>query len=161
MSTQRLEETADETAAALLETLRSQGGAGEEDPAAVTAEILNETARSIEDADRLRVDHGLVTQSLEELLLMLVGLRTNDASGKGIMEDLDRFLGAQPSPGTVYPTLHDLEERGLLDVHELVQTKEYLIDDEGAAAQALREAARQHRAMGQLFQRALDDIGDE
>jgi len=161
VSTQRLEETADETAAALLETLRSQGGAGEEDPAAVTAEILNETARSIEDADRLRVDHGLVTQSLEELLLMLVGLRTNDASGKGIMEDLDRFLGVQPSPGTVYPTLHDLEERGLLDVHELVQTKEYLIDDEGAAADALREAARQHRAMGQLFQRALEDIGDE
>ena len=160
MSTQRLEETADETVAALLETLGSDG-AGEEDPAAVTAEILNETARSIEDADRLRVDHGLVTQSLEELLLMLVGLRTNDASGKGIMEDLDRFLGTQPSPGTVYPTLHDLEERGLLDVHELVQTKEYLIDDEGAAAQALREAARQHRAMGQLFQRALEDIGDE
>jgi DNA-binding PadR family transcriptional regulator len=160
VSTQRLEETADETVAALLETLGSDG-AGEEDPAAVTAEILNETARSIEDADRLRVDHGLVTQSLEELLLMLVGLRTNDASGKGIMEDLDRFLGVQPSPGTVYPTLHDLEERGLLDVHELVQTKEYLIDDEGAAAQALREAARQHRAMGQLFQRALEDIGDE
>ena len=160
MTHQRLEETADETVAVLLETLGSDG-AGEEDPAAVTAEILNETARSIEDADRLRVDHGLVTQSLEELLLMLVGLRTNDASGKGIMEDLDRFLGAQPSPGTVYPTLHDLEERGLLDVHELVQTKEYLIDDEGAAAQALREAARQHHAMGQLFQRALEDIGDE
>ena len=160
MSHQRLKETADQTAAALVETLRSHD-VGEEDPAAVTAEILTETERSIEDADRLRVDRGLVTQSLEELLLMLVGLRTTDASGKGIMEDLDRFLGAQPSPGTVYPTLHDLEERGLLDVHELVQTKEYLIDDEGAAAQALREAARQHRAMGQLFQRALEDIGDE
>jgi DNA-binding PadR family transcriptional regulator len=160
VSHQRLDETADETAAALVETLRSHG-ASEEDPAAVTAEILTETERSIEDADRLRVDHGLVTQSLEELLLMLVGLRTNDASGKGIMEDLDRFLGVQPSPGTVYPTLHDLEERGLLDVHELVQTKEYLIDDEGAAAQALREAARQHRAMGQLFQRAVEDIGDQ
>lgn len=160
MNHQRLEETADETVATLLETLGSQS-AGEEDPAAVTDEVLTETARSIEGTDRLRVDHGLVTQSLEELLLMLVGLRTNDASGKGIMEDLDRFLGAQPSPGTVYPTLHDLEERGLLDVHELVQTKEYLIDDEGAAAQALREAARQHRAMGQLFQRALEDMGDE
>ena len=160
MSHQRLEETADETAAALLDTLRSHD-TGEEDPAAVTAEVLTDTERSIEDADRLRVDHGLVTQSLEELLLMLVGLRTNDASGKGIMEDLDRFLGVQPSPGTVYPTLHDLEERGLLDVHELVQTKEYLIDDEGAAAQALQEAARQHHAMGQLFQRALEDIGDE
>ncbi|PSP46982.1 PadR family transcriptional regulator [Halobacteriales archaeon QH_7_69_31] len=160
MSHQRLDETADETAAALVETLRSHG-AGEEDPAAVTAEILTETERSIEDADPLQIDHGLVTQSLEELLLMFVGLRTNDASGKGIMEDLDRFLGVQPSPGTVYPTLHDLDERGLLDVHELVQTKEYLIDDEGAAAQALREAARQHRAMGQLFQRALEDIGDQ
>lgn len=156
--------TNEETAAALLERLQSSGaldGETEEDPAADTAAILTETARSINGTDQLDVDDGLVKQSLDELLVMLIALRTNDAHGKGIMGDVNRFFGTQLSPGTVYPTLHDLEERGLLEVHELVQTKEYFLRDEAAAREAVREAMRQHLAMGFLFQQMVEEIGDD
>ena len=164
MSSQPAETTDDDTAAALLRTLQSDGardGEGDEDPAAETAEILEETPRSIAGPDQLHVDDGLVKQSLDELLLMLVALRTNDAHGKGIMGDVNRFFGTQLSPGTVYPALHDLEDRGLLEVHELVRTKEYVIEDEDAATETVRETMRQHLAMGLLFQRMLGEIDGE
>lgn len=163
MSYQPSEETTDETAAALLEKLQANGGLNDEpeaDPAAETAEILTETARSIDGSDQLRVDDGLIKQSLDELLVMLVALRSNEAHGKGIMGDINRFFGTQLSPGTVYPALHDLEERGVLEVHELVQTKEYFLGDEAAATTAVRDAMRQHLAMGFLFQRMLEQLED-
>ncbi len=163
MSYQHRKETTDETAAALLEKLQANGGLNgetEEDPAAETAQILTETARSIDGSDQLDVDDGIVKQSLDELLVMLVALRSNDAHGKGIMGDFNRFFGTQLSPGTVYPALHDLEERGLLEVHELVRTKEYFLGDEAAATETVREAMRQHLAMGFLFQRMLEEIED-
>jgi len=164
MSYQTSERTDEETAAALLEKLQATAavdGDPDEDPAADTAAILTETAQSIEGRDTLDVDDGLVKQSLDELLVMLIALRSNDAHGKGVMGDINRFFGTQLSPGTVYPTLHDLEDRGLLDVHELVQTKEYFLGDETAARETVREAMRQHLAMGFLFQRMIEEIDDD
>jgi DNA-binding PadR family transcriptional regulator len=156
-----MKDRSDETTAALLRKLQSADAPGAEsdgDPAAETAEILTETAGTVDGSSQLRIDDGLVKQSLDELLVMLVALRTNDAHGKGIMGDLNRFFGTQLSPGTVYPALHDLEDRDLLEVHELVQTKEYFIDDEAAATSTVREAMEQHLAMGLLFQRMLDEM---
>jgi DNA-binding PadR family transcriptional regulator len=164
MSTPPVEETTDESAATVLQKLQSKGardGETHEDPAAETAEILTETARAIDGSDRLRIDDGLVKQSLDELLVMLVSLRTNDAHGKGIMGDINRFFDTQLSPGTVYPTLHDLEDRGLLEVHELVQTKEYFIGDEAETRAAVRDAMQQHLAMGFLFRRMLEEFDVE
>ncbi|MEF8808812.1 PadR family transcriptional regulator, partial [Natronomonas sp.] len=96
--------------------------------------------------------------SLPELLMLLVGLRDGDTHGKGVMEDLNRFFGAQLSPGTVYPMLHDLEEEGFLEMRELVQTKEYAIDDGEAVRNELHEAMTQHLALGMVFHRALDEF---
>lgn len=164
MTNQHMQKTADETEAALLEKLQSNGaldGESDEDPAAETAAILSETARFNDGTDTLGIDDGLVKQSLDELLVMLVALRTNDTHGKGIMSDINRFFGTQLSPGTVYPALHDLEDRDLLEVHELVQTKEYFLGDEAAATAAVREAMEQHLGMGLLFQQMLDEIDGE
>ena len=59
------------------------------------------------------------------------------------------------------PGLHDLKEEGRLSVHELVQTKEYSVDDEDSAADMLRRATRQHLALGLIFQWGLETVSDD
>jgi hypothetical protein len=144
-----------------VERLIDELGVGEAtraDPAAQSEIVFERTFETIFDEQPSDIDDGLVKQSLPELLVMLVALRTSDTHGKGIMEDLNRFFGVQLSPGTVYPTLHDLADEGLLEMRELVQTKEYTIDDEESVRQALEGAMAQHLALGLLFQQTLDEI---
>ena len=130
------------------------------DPTERTEAVVEETADAIFDGDRLAVDEGLVKQSLPELLTALVELRTSETHGKRVMDDLEEFFGVDLSPGTVYPVLHDLEEEGLLSVHELVQTKEYSVEDPETAAEMLRRTMGQHLALGLVFQRALEARDD-
>ena len=143
----------------LVGKLRADGTAdAEDDPAAETATLVAETASELYDEDVLDTDDGLVKGSLSELVMLLVGLRESGAHGKGIMEDVNRFFGTRLSPGTVYPTLHDLDEEGVLEMRELVQTKEYFVGDEAAARKRLEAAMRQHLALGFVFERALEEI---
>ena len=130
------------------------------DPAARTESLVEETTQTMFDGSGPDIDDGLIKQSLPELLVVLVGLRSNETHGKGIMEDLSRFFNAKLSPGTVYPTLHDLEEEGVLEMRELIQTKEYEIDDADAAREALQGAMGQHLALGLLFQRAIEELDE-
>ena len=130
------------------------------DPTERTEAVVEETADAIFDGGRLAVDEGLVKQSLPELLTALVELRTSETHGKRVMDDLEEFFGVDLSPGTVYPVLHDLEEEGLLSMHELVQTKEYSVEDPKATAEMLRRTMGQHLALGLVFQRALEARDD-
>ena len=151
------------------ETLRSLvgelNGVGESDtrtePTERTEAVVEETADALFDGRRLAVDEGLVKQSLPELLAALVELRTSETHGKGVIDDLEEFFGVDLSPGTVYPVLHDLEEEGLLSVHELVQTKEYSVEDPEATAEMLRRAMEQHLALGLIFRQGLEAVSDD
>ena len=131
------------------------------DPTERTEAVVEETADAIFDGRRLAVDEGLVKQSLPELLAALVELRTSETHGKGVIDDLEEFFGVDLSPGTVYPVLHDLEEEGLLSVHELVQTKEYSVEDPEATAEMLRRAMEQHLALGLIFRQGLEAVSDD
>jgi len=152
----------EDTLRSLVEKL---DGAGDADPRTEPTErteaVVEETADAIFDGRRLAVDEGLVKQSLPELLAALVELRTSETHGKGVMDDLEKFFGMDLSPGTVYPVLHDLEEEGLLSVHELVQTKEYSVKDSEATAELLRHGMEQHLAVGLILQRALETVSDD
>ena len=138
-------------------------GVGESDsrtePTERTEAVVEETADALFDGCRLSVDEGLIKQSLPELLAALVELRSSETHGKGVMDDLEEFFGVDLSPGTVYPVLHDLEEEGLLSMHELVQTKEYSVEDVEATAEMLRRTMGQHLALGLVFRRALEELG--
>ena len=138
-------------------------GVGESDsrtePTERTEAVVEETAGALFDGRRLSVDEGLVKQSLPELLAALVELRSSETHGKGVMDDIEEFFGVDLSPGTVYPVLHDLEEEGLLSMHELVQTKEYSVKDAEATAEMLRQTMGQHLALGLVFRRALEQLG--
>lgn len=144
----------------LVSELNHSRSSSEADPAARTERLVEEATDTMFGGVRPEIDDGLVKQSLPELLVVLVGLRSNETHGKGIMEDLNRFFGAQLSPGTVYPTLHELDEEGILEMRELIQTKEYAVDDAEAARESLQEAMAQHLALGLLFQRATDELSD-
>ena len=130
----------------------AHGSAGRD---AIPESLLQTVIDDIADGD-LAVDDGLVTQSLDEILLALIALSDDDTHGTGLMEALSRQFDAQLSPGTVYPRLHDLESADTLTVHELIQTKQYSIDDSEAAASQIEQAAYRHFVVGMFLHASLD-----
>lgn len=105
-----------------------------------------------------RFDEALVKNSLDELLLVLVAMRESETHGKGLMEDLSELFDARLSPGTVYPRLHDLEEEDVLEMHELVRTKEYRLEDSAESRSRVEAAMCQHLALGFVFYSVLEDF---
>lgn len=124
---------------------------------AIPESLLDSVIDDIADGD-IAVDDGLVTQSLDEILLAVIALSDEETHGTGLMETLSRLFDAQLSPGTVYPRLHDLEADGTLAVHELVQTKQYSVDDGESAASKIEAAAYRHFVMGMFLQASLDAL---
>ncbi|GGL57185.1 helix-turn-helix domain-containing protein [Halocalculus aciditolerans] len=104
----------------------------------------------------LEFDDDLLKESLDELLLTLVLLEGDGIHGKGMIESVERLFDVGLSPGTVYPQLHDLEADGVLDVHEMVRTKEYVPADDDEAKERITAAMHQHLALGAFFRAALD-----
>ena len=124
---------------------------------AIPESLLQMVIDDLADGD-IAVDDGLVTQSLDEILLALIALSDGDTHGTGLMEALSRQFDAQLSPGTVYPCLHDLESDDTLAVRELVQTKQYSIDDSAAAASQIEQAAYRHFVLGMFLHASLDAV---
>ena len=127
------------------------------DSDAVPESLLASVVDDVADG-ALTVDDGLVTQSLDEILLALIALADDETHGTGLMEELSRLFGADLSPGTVYPRLHNLEADSQLRMHELVQTKQYSIDDTAAAESMIEEAMYQHLAIGLFLHASLDAV---
>jgi len=124
---------------------------------AIPESMLASVIQDIADGD-LAVDDGLVTQSLDEILLAIIALSDDETHGTGLMEALSRLFDAQLSPGTVYPRLHDLEADDTLTVHELVQTKQYSIQDAETSASKIEQAAYKHFVVGMFLHASLDAL---
>lgn len=122
------------------------------------AEVMSAVADDLFDDDVADIDvaEAVVTQSLDEILVALITLRDDGTHGSGLMEDVAQLFDVDPSPGTVYPRLHDLEADGTLTRHDLVQTKQYSVSDGDAAESMLERAAQQHLALGLFLSTALD-----
>lgn len=125
-------------------------------PDGIPETVMSEVADTI--GTEPAFDEELVTHQLDELLLALVGLCDSETHGTGLMEATERAFGVQPSPGTVYPRLHEFEAEDVLTCHELVQTKQYSIADEDAVEDYLRDAMYQHLAIGLFLDAALDAV---
>jgi hypothetical protein len=120
--------------------------------------ILDRVVAAAFDEQNFSFEEATVKENLDEILLLLIAHRSSGKHGKGLMGDLAAVFDTRLSPGTVYPRLHELEERGLLDVQELVRTKEYQIRDEEALAARVESAMAQHLALGLFFRTALADL---
>ena len=126
-----------------------------DDETDLPAKLVGDVADELSEGRRLDFEEALVKESLDEVLLVLVALGEEGTHGKGLMSDLETFFGANLSPGTVYPRLHELEEEGLLEVHELVRTKEYRIADEERVQERIAGAMQQHLALAAVFRNGL------
>ncbi|MFC6938733.1 PadR family transcriptional regulator [Salinirubellus sp. GCM10025818] len=104
------------------------------------------------------LDESVVKGNLDAVLLALVATQDRNTHGKGLMETLSTSFGADFSPGTVYPCLHDLEDEGCLETRELVRTKEYAIHDDEMSQERIEAAAQQHLALGAFLKRVSDNI---
>lgn len=118
--------------------------------------LLSSVDDAVADGGGVAVDNSLVTESLDEILLAMIASLSNETHGTGLMNELERRFDVQLSPGTVYPRLHDLDEDDTLAVHELVQTKQYSINDRSEAKSRIERAVQQHLAMSMFLQTALD-----
>lgn len=122
-------------------------------------DVMAEVAATLHDGgdEDVTLTEELVTQSLDEILLALIELREDETHGTGLMEDMATLFGVRPSPGTVYPRLHDLDAEGVLARHDLVQTKQYLIDDGETATDRIEAAMYEHLALGLFLHAALEE----
>jgi hypothetical protein len=126
---------------------------GEDGPREVLSVVMNTLFPDVD----FRFDEDMVKQNLDEMLLLLVSLRSEGTHGKGLMDDLSRLFDARLSPGTVYPQLHELEDDGLLRMHEKVRTKEYHIGDDREVRARLEGSMYQHLALAYTIYLSLED----
>lgn len=137
---------------------RELDGSSDDESGAHSAQVLSSVLDELFEDGSFTFEEEMVKGSLDELLVLLVALRDGGSHGKGLMEDLSQLFDADLSPGTVYPRLHELDEEGLLEVHELVRTKEYRLDDRDAARDQVAEAMQQHLAIGLFLRTALEEL---
>lgn len=120
--------------------------------------LLEAVSDALFPESRVELDESVVKGNLEAVLLALVATQDRNTHGKGLMETLSTSFGADFSPGTVYPCLHDLEEDGCLETRELVRTKEYAVHDEELSRDQIEVAAQQHLALGAFLKRVSDNL---
>jgi hypothetical protein len=146
-----------------LQRLYAEVTGADEDGAApesvqMADEFLDEVLESFDPESEFSFSEETVKGDLGEILLSLVAHRSTETNGKRLMEDLGRVFDADLSPGTVYPQLHEFEEAGLLERHELVRTKEYQLDDTDACRDRIATEMRQHLVLGLFYHRVLADL---
>jgi DNA-binding PadR family transcriptional regulator len=147
----------------LYNELRSNGSGSDGMDVRLTPEqrsevLLERVVTTLFEDGEFSFRESSIKEHLDEILLVLVAHRSADTHGKSLMGDLAAIFDARLSPGTVYPTLHGLEEDGLLDAQELVQTKEYQVSDEEEMVERVRDAMEQHLVLGYFFWSSLAEL---
>lgn len=152
---------ADSTTVSVDRLRQELGESTEPGPQNRSERVLNSVIDELFPDQRFTFEEEMVKGSLDELLLVLVALREEGTHGKGLMEDLSTLFDARLSPGTVYPRLHEMSEEGDLEMHELVRTKEYQIDDHEQAREQAVAAMHQHLALGLFLRAALEEFPEQ
>ncbi len=82
--------------------------------------------------------------------LILHLLSEKDMYGMEMATEIAKRKADKPNPGTLYPTLKQLEQRGLIESYHHERTKLYRLTDEGR--EGLRQAKRFfHQAYGDIL----------
>jgi hypothetical protein len=103
-------------------------------------------------------DESVVKSNPDAVPLALVATQDHNTHGRGLMETLATACGAEFSPGTVYPSLQDLEDEGCLETRELVRTNEYAIDGADLSRERVKRAAHQHLLLGAFLQQVATEL---
>ena len=89
---------------------------------------------------------------------LLVLLDEQPHTGYSLMEELERRTSGawRPSPGSVYPTLQQLEDEGLIRPEEGEGRTPYILTDAGKAY-----VAENREALGEPWAKSSEGIGEE
>jgi hypothetical protein len=120
--------------------------------------VLRKVLTDLFDEPHFGFEESAIKEDLDEILLLLIAHRSSNTHGKGLMGDLASVFDTRLSPGTVYPKLHELEEEDILQVQELVKTKEYRVEDTERMGNRVASAMKQHLALGLYYWSALDEL---
>lgn len=90
-------------------------------------------------------------------ILILRELEKNDLSGQELMERIAQKTAKRPSPGSVYPLLHELQNAGFLEVKVLGKRKVYSLSEIGK--DALKDYAEREKQAILLKIQALKEWG--
>jgi DNA-binding PadR family transcriptional regulator len=110
-------------------------------------------------AKQPNLSRSMACEYLDELIIIVL-CQVGETNGMDIIRELTALFGVQFSPGTVYPHLHSLEEKGMLSRRESVQTKEYRISDEQAAINHLDSTMSQLRFLSSVLDTVLSNSSE-
>jgi DNA-binding PadR family transcriptional regulator len=91
-------------------------------------------------------------------LMVLHELRKEDLSGYSIMKVLEKLIGKKPSPGYIYPLLHDLKKANLVSVKKSQRKKVYSINGNGK--KFLADLKKKHRQSMDAMIKAFEPLGE-
>ncbi len=77
-------------------------------------------------------------------------LTKRDMYGQELADELEKRRGVRPTPGTLYPALKELEERGLVESKRVGKKRVYSITEEGLEG-TKRACEYFCRAYGEIF----------
>lgn len=77
--------------------------------------------------DEEEIRNDLKKNCIQELTILLIAYH-GKIHGKGIIDELRNKFSLSISAGTMYPILHELEERDIVEKHEGVRSKKYTLN---------------------------------
>lgn len=103
----------------------------------------------------------LSSAALTEVLALCGVAHTDGLGPTGLdIRNLAAEFGVTLSEGTVYPKLHDLEDEGLLDSHDLVRSIRYTAADPTAVSERLAQYEARLRWLADATREARDTLED-
>jgi DNA-binding PadR family transcriptional regulator len=91
--------------------------------------------------------------------MVIRALEKESLSGYGLMKLLKEQTGKKPSPGYMYPLLHDLEKEKFISVKEDKRKKVYSLNAKGK--NFLGDLMKRHRQSMDAMFKAFEPLGDK
>ncbi len=120
-------------------------------------DVISEKFRDVIDDEKIRED--IKKNCLEELIILIIA-NEEKIHGKAIIDELRELFGLSISAGTMYPILHDLEDRDVLERHVGIHSKKYSLKEgrEGVeiAKEKIKSVFSQYLLLYQLYRTYLN-----
>jgi len=94
------------------------------------------------------------TAEARELFALAYVANNGLVNGTEVREAIQEASGHSVSPGSVYPTLHGLEDNGLIETESFSRSRRYGVGDGERARDRLGRAAADHAAVALFLDRA-------
>lgn len=106
-------------------------------------------------AHTAELDWGHILRDTDVAILAYV-MASGDTCGSEISTGLVEDLGVKLSPGTLYPTLDELEKEGVISIEEGEGNRDSVsVADREQTERLLADAAHRHLILGKLFRAVL------